>query len=180
MLGTKVRELRKSRGLTIAELASNLGISESYLSQLESEKVDPSISLVRKLAAEFQVSIAVFFDTEYEKPIVTRMEERAATSINGGDIILTNIAPSADSVVLSMKEITMKPASVITHTSDTYHTSLYVTEGTATVRYADTEAVIYAGDSIFLPADISLEISNESEDILKGLLCTKVVNGGME
>lgn len=178
MLGTKVRELRKSRQWTIAELSSRLGISESYLSQMESGRVDPSISLVRKLAAVFQVSIAVFFDTEYEKPIVTRLNERTATSLQNGNVILSDIAPTSEPVILSMKEFRLEPGSVITHTPQIYHISFYVTEGSVTIRYSDTEARLNAGDSIFLPAEIRLEITNESDGICRGLLCTKVGNGG--
>ena len=94
MLGNKVREFRKSRHLTLAELAANLGISESYLSQLESEKVDPSLSLVRKLASEFQVPIAAFFDMEYEKPIVTRLGDRVVTTLNNESVILSKLSPA--------------------------------------------------------------------------------------
>ena len=179
MLGTKVRELRKSRQMTMAELASELGISESYLSQLESEKVDPSISLVRKLAAQFQVSIAVFFDTEYEKPILTRQNERLVTSEQNGAVILSDIAPTSEPVILSMKEFQLEPEAAMTYTSQIYHISLYVTDGAVTVRYAGTEARLDVGDSIFLPADSCLEISNESQRVCKGLLCTKVGNGGV-
>jgi transcriptional regulator with XRE-family HTH domain len=43
------------------ELAHKLEINESYLSLLESEKKEPSLSLLRKIAGALDVPIAMFF-----------------------------------------------------------------------------------------------------------------------
>lgn len=179
MLGNKVREFRKSRHLTLAELAANLGISESYLSQLESEKVDPSISLVRKLAAEFQVPIAAFFDMEYEKPIVTRLSDREVTTLKNKSVVLSKISPAANNVILNICEFLLQPNAEMVHTSNTYHTCLFVMEGSMSVTFGETQANLSEGDSIFLPADTCARLTNDSSVTCKGLLSTKEENGGM-
>ena len=53
MLGTNIREYRKNKKLTIKELAERTGLSIGYISQVEREEAEPSLSSLRKIAREF-------------------------------------------------------------------------------------------------------------------------------
>lgn len=58
-LGQKVRRLRENAGLTQAELAQILGLSESskgFISEIESGKKLPKLELVLRLADHFGVT----------------------------------------------------------------------------------------------------------------------------
>ena len=44
-----IQQLRLRRGLTQAELASKIGVSQSYIARLERGSLDPKLSLVRKI-----------------------------------------------------------------------------------------------------------------------------------
>jgi len=52
--GERVRELRKTKGMTLRELAPLVGVGFHYLSKVENEKLDfgqfPGESLIRRLA----------------------------------------------------------------------------------------------------------------------------------
>ena len=54
--GQRVRQLRKTQGLTQRELASSLGVSVSYISKVENERLHfgdyPSAKFIHKLAEE--------------------------------------------------------------------------------------------------------------------------------
>ncbi len=54
--GERVRDLRKSKNLTQRQLASRLGVSFSYISKVENERLDfgdyPSEKFIHKLAHE--------------------------------------------------------------------------------------------------------------------------------
>jgi XRE family transcriptional regulator, aerobic/anaerobic benzoate catabolism transcriptional regulator len=52
-LGERVRELRARRGMTRRTLSSESGVSERYLAQLEGGTANPSILVLRELAAAF-------------------------------------------------------------------------------------------------------------------------------
>ncbi|MGE7667379.1 helix-turn-helix domain-containing protein [Ureibacillus composti] len=57
--GEVIKWGRKSRGLTLRELAKRIGISHPYLSQLENGRNDnPSIDIVLKLSKELDISFA--------------------------------------------------------------------------------------------------------------------------
>lgn len=55
-LGITLKQLRKERGLTSNELASLVGISRSYLTQIETAKRTASPELLRKIAEAVDVS----------------------------------------------------------------------------------------------------------------------------
>jgi len=60
-LGADIRSLRKSRGLTLASLADRLGKSVGWLSQVERDISEPSISDLRALAKALDVSVSSLF-----------------------------------------------------------------------------------------------------------------------
>jgi transcriptional regulator with XRE-family HTH domain len=58
---SELRALREQRGLTIASLARQVGISAAAISQIESGTVQPSLMTLRKLAAALAVPVFRFF-----------------------------------------------------------------------------------------------------------------------
>lgn len=60
-LGADLRALRKARGLTLATLAETLGRSVGWLSQVERDKSEASITDLRQLAAALGVSVSILF-----------------------------------------------------------------------------------------------------------------------
>ena len=57
----KVKEIRKERGLTQADLAERVEISRKYLSMIEGHKVNPSIDVALKIADALNISIDKLF-----------------------------------------------------------------------------------------------------------------------
>lgn len=53
----QLTKLRESKGWTKAKLASNSGISNTYISELEAGKKQPTIKTIKKLANALEVSI---------------------------------------------------------------------------------------------------------------------------
>jgi transcriptional regulator with XRE-family HTH domain len=60
-LGADLRALRRVRGLTLAQLALALGRSVGWLSQVERDKSEPSITDLRHMAAQFDVPVSILF-----------------------------------------------------------------------------------------------------------------------
>ena len=81
-IGRKIRELRKSKGLTIRETALNVGLSVGLISQIENEQVTPAIATLLKLSSFLGVDITYFFQAEAKKELFTvvRKEERVNSS----------------------------------------------------------------------------------------------------
>ena len=64
-LGADLRALRKSRGLTLVEVAETLGRSVGWLSQVERDKSDPSIGDLRAIAKALDVPMSMLFAHKY-------------------------------------------------------------------------------------------------------------------
>ncbi|WP_127113620.1 helix-turn-helix domain-containing protein [Shimia sediminis] len=60
-LGADLRALRKSRGLTLIDMADQLGRSVGWLSQVERDKSEPSISDLRQIAEVLGVPMSMLF-----------------------------------------------------------------------------------------------------------------------
>ena len=70
-IGPKIRTFRKERQLTIQDLAQKTGLSVSYISQVETEKVSPSIATLKKIGAVLEVRTVDFFADELiEDPMI--------------------------------------------------------------------------------------------------------------
>ncbi|MDM8527402.1 helix-turn-helix transcriptional regulator [Anaerolineales bacterium HSG24] len=65
--GEKLRALRKQRGLTMRELAQELGFStHGYIGSLETGSRKPSLELAFEIATFFEVSVDLLADDELE------------------------------------------------------------------------------------------------------------------
>jgi len=60
-LGADLRALRKARGLTLSDLAGRLGRSVGWLSQVERDMSNPSISDLRAIAQALDVPVSLLF-----------------------------------------------------------------------------------------------------------------------
>src|SRR6056300_1557063 len=60
-LGADLRALRKARGLTLTDMAETLGRSVGWLSQVERDLSEPSITDLRHMARKLGVSVSMLF-----------------------------------------------------------------------------------------------------------------------
>ena len=76
-MGSKIKELRKIKGFTLADLAQLTGFTRSFLSQIENDKTSPSIASLVKIAnALGVVASQLFFDDKGEEKIIVRKNDR--------------------------------------------------------------------------------------------------------
>jgi len=60
-LGTAIKLVRTSSGLTQRGVANDLGVTSNYISLIEGGKREPSVSFLKKLAVLFKVPVSLFF-----------------------------------------------------------------------------------------------------------------------
>lgn len=64
--GEKLRALREQRGLTLRQLAASLGVSNGYISRMETGNKTPNIAML--------VKIAIFFDADVNQLVKDELE----------------------------------------------------------------------------------------------------------
>lgn len=78
MIGEALRLIRVFYGYKASELAKKLEISQSYLSEIENEKKEPNLDLLRKYSKIFnlKVSTLLFFSEEIEQENQTPVNKK--------------------------------------------------------------------------------------------------------
>ena len=74
-VGSKIRALRKIRGISLQQMAQETGMSYSYLSGLENDKHSVSIANLQRVASFFQVDMVYFLMPSGPAPRVFRKKE---------------------------------------------------------------------------------------------------------
>jgi transcriptional regulator with XRE-family HTH domain/quercetin dioxygenase-like cupin family protein len=77
-IGARIREQRIRRGVTLRALARDIGVSASLISQIETDKSQPSVSTLYAITTALGISVEDLFDTrEAGSPAAQPAEEAA-------------------------------------------------------------------------------------------------------
>ncbi|MBI5188841.1 MAG: helix-turn-helix transcriptional regulator [Nitrospirae bacterium] len=88
-----MKSLREDQKLSLRELGDKVGLSASFLSQLELGQVSPSIASLENIANVLNVHITYFFDdTRKTDSIVMRKNERRRIYSKGSKAIIQPLA----------------------------------------------------------------------------------------
>ncbi len=60
-IGNKIRQIRKGKNIPQIELAVEIGIDRSYLSEIENGRTNPSINILYAISDALHVNIIEFF-----------------------------------------------------------------------------------------------------------------------
>ncbi|WP_256992277.1 helix-turn-helix domain-containing protein [Paenibacillus sp. XY044] len=75
LIGDTIRNTRKKQKLTLKEVSTMASISLSFLSEIERDKVNPSLSVLKRIANALGVNFTDLFGEE-KRSIVIRKNER--------------------------------------------------------------------------------------------------------
>ena len=103
-IGPRLRAQRESLGISLRELARRVGVSASLISQIERDKVNPSVSTLYALVRELGLGMGDLFSTGTPAPVPAApgprvtAGERAVISLASG-VTWERLTPAADSSV---------------------------------------------------------------------------------
>ena len=81
-LGDKLRDLRRSRQLTLQQVAERAGYTAGYVSQIEHDKASPSIASLKKIASVLGARIVDFFlDEDDNESVVLEPSQWVGVSL---------------------------------------------------------------------------------------------------
>ena len=72
--GARIRTLRRSRSLTQQDMAKRLGLSTSYLNQLENDQRPLTVTVLMALSQHFDVDPA-FFSPDHDARTISELRE---------------------------------------------------------------------------------------------------------
>jgi len=79
IVGANIKRVREEKGITLRELAKQLDVSASFLSQVETGKAFPSLSSLKNLANSLQVTVGGLMgeDSKITDPVVKKNQRKA-------------------------------------------------------------------------------------------------------
>ena len=92
VFGARLRMFRKSRRMSMRDLAVAAGVSPSYIHQIENGTANAGFNVLRRLADVLSLQIIDLFERPRTSGRVLRRAERASLS-HGGDVLTTAITP---------------------------------------------------------------------------------------
>jgi transcriptional regulator with XRE-family HTH domain len=152
-LGDWLRDLRRQRGLALADVAAHTAVSASFLSQVENGRSDVSFGRLKRILDFYEVPIATLFETratpDHE---VVRREELAFLSADPG-MKFAVVATLGSLRRIATLGIYAPGGSVLEHVRIEHDRLAFVARGQLTVTLKDREPVeLSEGDSIYVRA----------------------------
>lgn len=166
MLGSKIRTLRQNKGLTLTELARDTQTTAGYLSQLERDMVDPSLSTLRKIAKALDTPLFTLLDDQDKESELICAHKRQRLSFSDSNIIYELLTPhnlgNDSNSGLLMLTYRLAPtcwssAERVSHVADE---CIYVQQGTLEVLVGDTVYTLHQGESIYIRENAPHNIYN--------------------
>ncbi len=160
IVGEKIKSLRETKEISIAELAERTGLAEEQINRIENNVDIPSLAPLIKIARALGVRLGTFLDDQDEMGAVVyhkdeEMKETISFSNNAMD---TRTHMRYLSLAKSKSDRHMEPFIVdIEATNDTEYILsshegeefIYVMEGVIEVSHGKKNHVIKAGDTIY-------------------------------
>ena len=84
VVSENARRLREEKRLTLDEAARLTGVSRSMLAQIEKGDVNPTISMVWKIANGYKVSFTSLVEPARERPVLLRGDDAPILEEDGG------------------------------------------------------------------------------------------------
>lgn len=150
-LGTRIREARRSKHITLEKLSKDTDLSPGFLSRLERGETSASISNLIVIAGRLQIPLGDFFkDSEasaYPEYVLSRAEDRHVEMPGEGYTYHLSSGDLADQR-MSAFELTFPPGEEMHPNLVTHHGEevLYLLEGTIEFQIGKDTFVMQPGD----------------------------------
>ena len=184
MYGSRIREMRKRRGLTLKEVAEATGYTIGHISQIERDLKSPSLVALRKIAACLNCSEVwlIMDDSELsakspeegkksKESYLVRKENRIPMKIPEIDVSYSIFTPSklpnAQEAQMTGLIVRLKPNTWVTEqmiSHGNYDESLLLLKGELELRIDNSTYIIYEGDSFYIPKNCLHNYLNTSDE----------------
>jgi transcriptional regulator with XRE-family HTH domain len=154
-IADKIHEIRKNKGLTLAQLGDETGLSKGLLSRIENNQVSPPIATLSKIARGLEVPIGIFFEedeTDHKGYTVTYKNERKQVIRRGTKIGFIYYSLSSlktrhliEPFIIRYPVIGKEPIKLFDHFGEEF---LFVLKGKMDLVYGKEKIRLKAGDAI--------------------------------
>ena len=167
-IGEKIKTLRKSKKLNIADLAKKSELSSGLISQIERNMVTPSIASLYKIAKALDTSVGSLLEEEpsLDKNPIVKKGERKRLMASSNDAFYELLSPDLNNRKIEFLHITIKVGEqsyneLVAHEGEECG---LVLKGRLMVKMKDTEYILEEGDSIYFDSTIPHRYVNVGDE----------------
>jgi len=152
-------------GLSLRDLAERVGLTASFLSQIERDLADPSIKSLRKIADALDVPMLHFLAQEAGTSPVVRKEERKKLLLPHSKVAYELLTPDLDRK-MEMFLVNLYPshANIAAPLAHPTEECILVLQGRLRICLDETEYELNAGDSIYFEGSRLRTLMSGSEE----------------
>jgi transcriptional regulator with XRE-family HTH domain len=170
-IGDKIRTVRERKGITLKALADQAGVSESLVSQIERNRVSPSLDTLLAIIAALEIDLDwLFRDLKRNKQVtIVRRGERRVTKAGGIEFQhLSVMRDGSEEHAVVAYYLTMEPG---TETGDAEYGHIgrelgVLVSGRAVLEYGTEKYELDSGDSVSFSSEIPHKLRNSGESAL--------------
>jgi len=182
-LAIRIRNLRKARRMTLADLAAATGLTESMMSKIENFRVTPSLPAVSAVAAALGTTLAELFhglDAHPQITIVREGERRMLRRDESPWTYFSLVAERADRKVDPFL-VEIPPGrqreQIDAHEGDEF---MFLLEGSLDFVYGGKIHALRAGDSVYHDGNVRHNLVNTSDATARLLVIYCQPDSGMK
>ena len=168
-LGDRIRTRRQALNISLRELAAQTDLTHSFLSQVEREKAEPSISSLRKIANALDCSLAQFFaeGKECDTSCIIRSNQRPTLQLRDSGMEYELLNPDLiDRYQFFMATLAPGAASSETQVSHPLQECTLVLQGKLELELGNESFVLEEGDSAGWDGNLSHRLVSIGDDPL--------------
>lgn len=173
MLGDQIRSIRKRQEITLKELAEKTSLSIGYISQIERNLTDPSLSTLRKISGVLGVPTYLFLGDEPHGSLTLHKEEMIQLSQPNSNVRyqIMSPMPTGDFVPQTLvARFELAPRSVdgelpVIHPSEEI---VLVERGAVDVIIDGKPVHLEAGDTTLIRSSLPHILSNPTDEVVMG------------
>ncbi|TVQ17939.1 MAG: XRE family transcriptional regulator [Spirochaetaceae bacterium] len=164
-IGANIQKIRKEQGLTLDGLAERSGVSKAMLSQIESDKVNPTVLTIWKIARGLEIELDAILKGGWEpvrKFSVTRSSDAAVLDTSDGGPHIRVFSPISMAEDLEIYQVNFDPGTALVSGPHAPRAEEFLTvlDGAVRVEAGERSADLQTGDFINYHCDIDHVIEN--------------------
>jgi transcriptional regulator with XRE-family HTH domain len=160
-IGKKVEKYRKTKNLSIRELAKLAEITPSMLSQIERGLANPSIQTLKILAKTLDVpTFSFFIEEKNTADLVVRKDQRKKMVIENlsYELLSPDFTGNLVSAIMTVLPNTSSSEKLLEHKGEEV---AFVLEGKIKIYLNEEKYILEAGDSVKIPAYMKHKWEND-------------------
>jgi transcriptional regulator with XRE-family HTH domain len=173
IVGSNIQRLRKEQNYSLRDFGNKVGVSASFISQVEAGKISPSLSKLKGIAEGLNTTVGLLIgetDHKNSSPIVKKADRRhtdhLGTGISVGLLSTPDPFKQMEPILVKMEPNASSGTKQYQHYGQEFVTVL---KGKIKISLNNTDYILNEGDSIYFNSNVPHSFENITDEIVEAL-----------